>query len=123
MAGFSIDDSEIRRFERDVEVGTAQAKQQVRDTVRWAVFETEARGKAKAPVLTGFHRNSITSDFRGSNADVAQGETGPESAYGRFLEDGTDRMPARPHMGPAADEVEPKYYEALEAIDPMAGTA
>lgn len=122
MSDFQVDVSEIRRFERDVEVGTAEAKKQVRAVVRASVFATEAGGKARAPVLTGFHRNSITSDFRGSNADVAQGETGPESGYGRFLEDGTDRMAARPHMGPAADEQEPIFYEALEAIDPMAGT-
>jgi len=122
VAEFSVDDSEIRRFERDVEVGTQYARKQVRNTVRKATLETEALGKAGAPVLTGFHRNSITSDFIGSNADVAVGTTGPESNYGWYLENGTERMAPRPHMGPAADQVEPTFYAALENIDPMAGT-
>lgn len=121
MSDFRIDASEIRRFERDVEVGAEETRKQVRNVVRKSTFATEAGGKARAPVLTGFHRNSITSDFIGSNRDVAVGTTGPESAYGRFLEDGTDRMAARPHMGPAADEQEPIFYAALEAIDPMGG--
>jgi len=121
VAELNIDGIEIRRFERDVEVGSVEAVKQVRDTVRKSTFETEARGKAKAPVLTGFHRNSITSDFVGSNRDIAVGTTGPESNYGAFLELGTSRQAPQPHMGPAADEVEPSFYAALENIDPLAG--
>lgn len=121
MAEFNIDVAEIRRFERDVEVGTETARKQVRNTVRKATFETEAGGKSRAAVLTGFMRNSITSDFRGSNADVAQGETGPEAEYAPYVEHGTSRQAPQPFMGPAADEVEPTFYAALEAIDPLAG--
>jgi HK97 gp10 family phage protein len=121
VAEFDVDVAEIRRFERDIEVGAVQAARQVRDTVRKAVFETEARGKAKAAVDTGFMRGSITSDFRGSNADVAQGETGPDASYASFVEHGTSRQAPQPFMGPAADEVEPTFYAALENIDPLAG--
>lgn len=121
MAEFSVDISEIRRFERDVEVGTVQAVKQVRDTVRKATFETEAGGKIRAAVDTGFMRNSITSDFVGSNADVAVGTTGPDADYAPFVEHGTSRQAPQPFMGPAADEVEPTFYAALEDIDPMAG--
>jgi HK97 gp10 family phage protein len=121
VAELRIDGTEIRRFERDVEVSSQEAAKQVRNVVRKATFETEAGGKARAPVLTGFHRNSITSDFIGSNRDVAVGTTGPESNYGEFLELGTSRQAPQPHMGPAADEVEPTFYAALEAIDPLAG--
>jgi len=121
VAELRIDGIEIRRFERDVETGSQEATRQVRDTVRKSTFETEARGKAKAPVLTGFHRNSITSDFVGSNRDIAVGTTGPESNYGAFLELGTSRQAPQPHMGPAADEVEPSFYAALENIDPLPG--
>lgn len=119
MAGFSADDAEIRRFERDVEVGTDYARKQVRAVVRKSVFETQARGSAKAPVLTGALRASFSADFIGSNRDVAQGETGPEVNYARFVELGTSRQAPQPYMGPAADEVEPTFYAALEAIDPL----
>lgn len=121
MAEFSVDDSEIRRFERDVEVSSREATKQVRNVVRKSVFATEAGGKTRAAVDTGFMRNSITSDFQGSNADLAQGETGPEAVYAKWVELGTSRQPPQPFMGPAADEEEPNFYAALEAIDPLAG--
>lgn len=119
MAEFDIVTHEIRRFERDIEVGTEYARKQVRGTVRKATLETEARGKARAAVRTGFMRNSITSDFQGSNRDIAQGEAGPEANYAWFVENGTERQAPQPFMGPAADEVEPTFYAALEAIDPL----
>lgn len=121
MAEFNIDVAEIRRFERDVEASTETARKQVRDTVRKSTFATEAGGKMRAAVDTGFMRNSITSDFVGSNRDVAQGETGPEAEYSKWVELGTSRQTPQPFMGPAADEEEPNFYAALEAIDPLAG--
>jgi HK97 gp10 family phage protein len=121
VAEFSIDDAEIRRFERDVEVGTEEARKQVRNVVRKSTFETQARGRVRAPYKTGALTESISVDFIGSNRDVAQGETGPEVNYGWFVENGTERQAPQPYMGPAADEVEPTFYAALEAIDPMAG--
>ena len=121
MAELSVDDAEIRRFERDVEVSSREASKQARNVVRKSTFATEAGGKARAAVLTGFMRNSITSDFIGSNADVAVGTTGPEAEYSPYVEHGTSRQAPQPFMGPAADEVEPTFYAALEAIDPMVG--
>jgi HK97 gp10 family phage protein len=121
VAELRIDGVEIRRFERDIEVGSQEATKQVRNTVRKATFETEAGGKTRAPVLTGFMRNSITSDFIGSNRDIAVGTTGPEAEYSPYVELGTSRQAPQPFMGPAADEVEPRFYAALEAIDPLAG--
>jgi HK97 gp10 family phage protein len=117
----SINDAEIRLFERDVETGSQEATKQVRNTVRKATFETESGGKQRAAVLTGFMRNSITSDFQGSNADVAVGTTGPEAEYAPYVEHGTSRQAPQPFMGPAADEVEPTFYAALESIDPLLG--
>lgn len=121
MAELKIDGMEIRRFERDVETGSQEATRQVRDTVRKSTLQTEAGGKARAAVLTGFMRNSITSDFVGSNRDIAVGTTGPEAEYAPYVELGTSRQAPQPFMGPAADEVEPSFYAALENIDPLAG--
>jgi HK97 gp10 family phage protein len=119
VADFDIITTEIRRFERDIEVGTEYARKQVRNTVRKATFETQARGRVNSPYRTGHLMGSISVDFIGSNRDVAQGETGPEANYGWFVEGGTERQAPQPYMGPAADAVEPTFYAALEAIDPM----
>lgn len=119
MADFDIITTEIRRFERDIEVGTEYARKQVRGVVRKSTLETESGGKVRAPVLTGFLRSTITSDFQGSNRDLAQGETGPEANYGWWVEGGTERQAPQPYMGPAADAVEPTFYAAIEAIDPL----
>jgi HK97 gp10 family phage protein len=121
VAQLQIDDIEIRRFERDVETGSQEATREVRDVVRKVTFATEAGGKVRAAVDTGFMRNSITSDFVGSNADVAVGTTGPEASYSKFVELGTSRQAPQPFMGPAADEQEPIFYAALENIDPLPG--
>lgn len=120
MADFEIVDHEIRKFERDVEVGSAYAKKQVRNVVRKSTFETQARGRVRSPYKTGHLMGSISVDFIGSNADVAVGTTGPEANYGWFVENGTERQAPQPYMGPAADEVEPSFYAGLEAIDPLA---
>ncbi|WP_051326001.1 HK97-gp10 family putative phage morphogenesis protein [Glycomyces tenuis] len=122
MAEFEFETVEIRSLERDIEVATPTARKFVRDTVRKGIFEIEARGKVNSPYRTGNLRNSITSDFIGSNRDVAQGETGPEAGYGWFVEGGTERMAPQPYMGPAFDAVEPSIIEALESIDPFEGT-
>jgi HK97 gp10 family phage protein len=121
VAELRIEGIEIRRFERDVEVGSQEATKQVRNTVRKSTFATEAGGKVRAAVLTGFMRNSITSDFIGSNRDIAVGTTGPEAEYSPYVELGTSRQAPQPFMGPAADEEEPNFYAALDAIDPLPG--
>lgn len=85
--------------------------------VRSATLRTEALGKARAPVDTGFLRTSITSEFDGGPGSARiVGETGPEANYAHFVEGGTSRMAPQPFMGPAADVVEPQFYAAAEQI-------
>lgn len=120
MAELEFDTVEIRSLERDIEVGTEHARKQVRNTIRKGAFEIEARGKIGCPYRTGNLRNSISTDFIGSNRDVAQAEIGPEANYGWFVEGGTEKQAPQPYMGPAFDAVEPSVIEALESIDPFA---
>ena len=120
MAELEFETKEIRSLERDFEAATPQARKQVRNTVRKGAFEIEARGKVNSPYRTGNLRNSIETDFIGSNADVAQAEIGPEANYGWFVEGGTETQAPQPYMGPAFDAVEPSIIEALESIDPFA---
>lgn len=122
MAEFQFETQEIRRLARDVDAAVPEARKQARDTVRKGVFEIEKRGKVGAPYRTGNLRNSIESDFIGSNADLAQGETGPFANYGWFVEGGTERQAPQPYMGPAFDAVEPSIIAGFEGIDPFGGT-
>lgn len=85
--------------------------------VRMSTLRTEALGKARAPVDTGFLRSSITSEFEGGpGSDRIMGETGPEAHYAAYVEGGTSRMAPQPYMNPAADVVEPEFYAAAEQI-------
>lgn len=120
MAELEFDTVEIRSLERDFDAATPTARKQARNTIRKGAFEIEARGKVNCPYRTGNLRNSITTDFIGSNRDVAQSETGPEAGYGWWVEGGTERQAPQPYMGPAFDAVEPSVIEALESIDPFA---
>lgn len=119
MADLVFDTTEIRRLEQDIAVASSAAEKQVRDTVRRGAFEIQARGRVLCPVRTGNLRNSISVDFRGSNAHVAQAEIGPEANYGGFVELGTERQAPQPYMGPAFDQVEPSIIAGLESINPL----
>ncbi|MEV5211333.1 HK97-gp10 family putative phage morphogenesis protein [Micromonospora sp. NPDC053740] len=87
------------------------------DLVRSATLRTEHLAKARAPVLTGHLRSSISSDFDGGpGSAVITGETGPTASYAHFLEHGTSRMAPQPFLNPAADVVEPQFYAAAEML-------
>lgn len=85
--------------------------------VHASTLRTESLGKANAPVLTGFLRSSITSDFDGGpGSPVISGETGPEAGYSHFVHNGTSRQAPQPFMDQAADVVEPQFYAAADLI-------
>lgn len=92
----------------------------------------ETRIKAKASGRPG--PNAPTGDYRRSwgtrlsgNASYTLGEVGTNAPQGRRLEFGfvgTDSLgrnynqPPYPHVGPAVDEVEPLFIEALKKVVP-----
>lgn len=83
--------------------------------VRACTLQTEALGKAEAPVQTGFLRSSIGSEFeRGPNH--SRGETGPDTSYDIFVHGGTSRQAPNPFMDRAAAVVEPQFYAGAAAI-------
>lgn len=101
----------------DLDDAHARLGRDAYDLVHASTLRTEAGGKARAPVLTGFLRSSITSDFDGGpGSSVISGETGPAASYSHFLEHGTSRMAPQPFMNPAADVVEPQFYAAADLI-------
>jgi HK97 gp10 family phage protein len=63
--------------------------------------------KRLAPVDTGTMRDSIRSVFGKRTSDSVTVEIGhgKKGWYGRFVEEGTSKMAARPHLRPAMDEM------------------
>jgi hypothetical protein len=108
--------------------------------VRKAAFDVEAQAKARAPVDTGFMRNSLYVVTKASSTySQASSDTPPPGAsllpeipkptddmtafvavganYGLYVEMGTSRMAAQPYLIPAADMVRPLFIEALARLD------
>lgn len=104
-----------RRLAADLGKAGKAALPLARAAVAKTVHDIEGTAKDLAPVDTGYHRNSISSEMLG-NGSVAIGRVGPSSNYGAFLEFGTHRMAPRPYMGPATDAHEPAFNKAMEQI-------
>lgn len=108
---YRADTAAVARWSADLSKAVAAIKQAAADTTRAAGFAVEAHGKANAPVLTGYLRNSIGVDFDGTRAVV-----GPTASYGPEQEFGSRGRPGRHYMSRAADTVEPQYANALAAL-------
>lgn len=76
-----------------------------------ATLDVEAKSKALVPVKTGTLRRSIHSVFENGGLT---GIVGPSVLYGKFVEFGTRRMAARAYMRPAAEQVLPKFADAVK---------
>jgi HK97 gp10 family phage protein len=100
--------------------------------VRKAAFDIQAQAASRAPVDTGFLKNSIytvtadSSTYKGGDKSLPEVET-PENdqtayvavgaEYGIYVEMGTRFAPAQPYFYPAVDAVKPGFDAALSAIE------
>jgi len=121
MSSIGFEASELRTLERRLQLGERDARVKASDAVRKAAFEIERRAKMRAAVDTGNMRNSINTTIEGDVYSALSAEVGPEAHYGVFVELGTERMAPQPFLGPAFDEVEPSFIQALQKIDPLGG--
>jgi len=103
-------DALIRRLEQiqvDMVAAAAQA-------VEISADEMAAMAKELCPVESGDLRESITASVSctvtGVSATVSCG-----TPYGAYVEHGTDKMPARPFMYPAAKACEDKIRQRVAA--------
>jgi HK97 gp10 family phage protein len=79
-----------------------------------AVLETahniEARAKGRAPVRTGFLRNSIQTHRTG----LLEAEIQVGAEYGMLVEHGTRHTPARPFLRPSVTAERPLFLERIQ---------
>jgi len=76
--------------------------------IKKATLDIEAAMKRRVPVLTGFLKNSITSQMLQPN----HGRVTVGAAYGVYVNYGTTIMPARPFVEPSTDEIRPEFIKA-----------
>lgn len=99
----------------------ARVPAQASAITRKAALDIEAHAKTTVPVDTGATKNSIGVDITEDEGSI-EVVVGPQTWYAPLLEAGTERMPPRPFMGGAFDEVEPGWSKAIAAAaNPLAG--
>lgn len=86
--------------------------QQADQITRTSGLQAVAIAQSNAPVDTGAHRAGIGMDVLG----LAHVEVGASSEYAPYLEYGTYKMAARPHIIPAVEAVVEPWQEALAQI-------
>ncbi len=102
----------VIRYNRFPEVAR-RAPEKAKAVVAEHAYLLEQKAKDKAPFKTGALKNSISTEFEegGLRAIVA-----PHVEYAIYQELGTYKMAAHPYLGPAAEEVGPKFRSAMEDI-------
>ncbi len=102
----------VIRYNRFPEVAR-RAPAKAKAIVAEHAFLLETLAKDKAPYRTGKLSNSIATEFEndGFTAIVA-----PHVHYAIYQEMGTYKMAPHPYLKPAAEEVEPKFRQAIEKV-------
>lgn len=83
-------------------------------------IKTEARENAPHGPHTPHYRNSINYDIKRED-DAVEAEIGPDKnkrqgPLGNIFEYGTIDTPPKPHLEPALDHEEDRFYEACEQL-------
>lgn len=92
----------------------ARAATVIRKTASNIVRDTKSIIVRDNIIDTGNHLNSVSMTVTGDGRHgTMTAVIGPTSHYGIYLELGTSRMAARPHLFPAADRHEPGFIAAM----------
>ncbi|HNG95810.1 MAG TPA: HK97 gp10 family phage protein, partial [Acidobacteriota bacterium] len=87
-------------------------QQKASAVVRKTALDIEADAKERAPVDTGVLRNSI----QATPAGPLRWIIGEGAEYAAFVEFGTSRAPAQPHLLPAVEAARPGFQAAMSKI-------
>lgn len=104
MAGGRADTRKLKVLRRSLEPRAQQI-------LNKATFDVEAGAKTRAPVRTGFMKNSIRSVIGRLKNYVVVG-----AEYGIHVEFGTRRQRAQPFLIPALEAVRPKFLAAWKKL-------
>lgn len=83
--------------------------------LRAGTLATEAGGKVRSPVLTGFLRNSHGTEGVTPGSLAMRVTVGAE--YAPWVHDGTRRMPPRPWLRETTEQTFPQTIAALRQIE------
>ena len=100
MSDIRLDTAELDRITADCGLNAVQV-------VNRLAFEVQGDAQINAPVDTGAHRNSAFVDVATEQDKTAV--VGFTMAYSIFLELGTYKMAARPHLLPAVERMARKF--------------
>jgi hypothetical protein len=117
-----IDTSELDDFSRDLRAAGEAAQEGGRKVVEKGSLniKTEARANAPRGPHTPTYYRSITYDVRAgkgwSEGEIGPRHGGPQWGLGNLLEYGGPYNAPHPHLEPALDHEEPRFYSAAEDL-------
>ena len=106
----------VGQFAAELAQEVTKANVEASQVVRGAAFLCQRVAVQRAPVDTGFLRNSITvGDIFGGSLQpgALSAQVGPEAAYGGFVEFGTTNQGAQPYLTPAAEQASEWMVERM----------
>lgn len=118
----SLTSPDLVRFGDDLDAAAAHALAECTKLVSKGALniKTDARRLAPHGVHTPHYPNSISYDIKhGTNwveAEVGPDKDRRQGALGNLLEYGSVNNPPHPHLTPAGDLEEPRFYRAAEQL-------
>jgi HK97 gp10 family phage protein len=106
----------VGQFAAELQQSIAKANMEASQVVRGAAFLCQRVAVQRAPVDTGFLRNSITvGGIYGQTLTpgALAAQVGPEARYGGFVEFGTANQGAQPYLTPAAEQASEWMVERM----------
>lgn len=122
MAHVELDTTELDRFVEVLQRAPSVTAREAERMVSKGALNVKKRAQELAPKgpHTPHYAKSITYDVT-RDGDLIEAEIGPaegrrQRGLGNLLEYGSPRNPPHPHLEPALDEEEPRFYEAAEKL-------
>lgn len=117
-----VDLREVEMFAVQCDLAAKEVLPEAVKVVAKGSLNVKTDGRARAPKgpHTPHYQRSITYDTRVAKT-MAVGEIGPDleknqGPLGGLFELGTPTSPPQPHMAPAGDAEEPRFYKAMEDL-------